>query len=357
MFAIGSLGDSVMAVPVLRRALAEFGDSAAITVLHDIQPDERVQPHELFAAVVPGVASIGYPYGGSPLRRAAAYARLMVQLRRAHLDVVVNATTGVRSARALRRDSAYFRWCGISTRIGFEPAAVGVHHEAAMRLSRLAGFAASDGAELTVPLWSSPPSAVAEADTWLTINGPVTGSPMVALCIGSHMPSKNWPEDRFAAVAAHLLAAHDCTLVVVGGPAEQALCDRLVAGLTVGRAVSAAGALSALGTAELLRRCALLVTLDTGSMHLAAAQGTPTVALFSQRIDPARWAPIGDRHEVLSVPVDCAGCEATVCTVPGHPCMDGITVDAVIAAAERVAVRAGIARHTVTSPEAGRVAR
>lgn len=342
LFAIGSLGDSVMAVPVLRRLIAEFGDQCTITVLHDVQPDQRVQPHDLFTAVVPNLQTVGYPYGGSMAHRAAQYARLAVRLRRGRHDVVVNATTGVRSPQAMRRDASFFRLCGIRVRIGFEPPSATAHHEAAKRLSRLGSFGGDDGAELTLPLWSTPPTAIAEVDEWLASSGLDDRTAMVALCISSHMPSKNWPQERFAAVAAHLLNRYECTLVLVGGSAERTLCTRLTEGSAPGRAASAAGSLSALGTAELLRRAALLVTVDTGSMHLAAAQATPTVALFSQRLDPTRWAPLGATHEVLSVPVDCAGCEAIVCSVPGHPCMNHITIVDVEAAVARVATQVGL---------------
>jgi heptosyltransferase II len=82
---------------------------------------------------------------------------------------------------------------------------------------------------------------------------------------------------------------------------------------------------------EVFNRCAIIVTNDTGPMHLAAAGRPGIVAIFSQ--DPNRYAPgPSDRVIVLSHPVDCAPCTRYEC--PDMFCFDGIDVDTVIGAVD-----------------------
>jgi ADP-heptose:LPS heptosyltransferase len=80
-----------------------------------------------------------------------------------------------------------------------------------------------------------------------------------------------------------------------------------------------------------------IVVGNTGPAHLAAAVGTPVVSLFAPTVPPVRWRPWKVPHELLFVDVPCAGCRARECPVPGHPCVEGVAVEDVLAAVERLA--------------------
>jgi heptosyltransferase-2 len=91
----------------------------------------------------------------------------------------------------------------------------------------------------------------------------------------------------------------------------------------------AAGETDLVALAGLLARAALLVTNDTGPMHLAAAVGTPVLALFGST-DPAVCAPRGAGPvRVLYERVECSPCWLRECPVPGHPCLDRFEVERV----------------------------
>ena len=77
----------------------------------------------------------------------------------------------------------------------------------------------------------------------------------------------------------------------------------------------------------LLRRFSVLLTGDTGPMHIAAAVGTPVVALFGPT-DPGRTGPLGDRHTVLRRDLSCSPCFLKQCPY-GHECMEETAVDEV----------------------------
>jgi len=120
-------------------------------------------------------------------------------------------------------------------------------------------------------------------------------------------PAKRWPNEHFGKLAAALRAS-GTTVVVYGGAAD--LDDARVIAAAVDPALPIIGPdEDCLGLAALLAPCRLLVTNDSGGMHLAAALGIPCVAMFGPT-DPARTAPCGEGHRVIrgttmaSIPVE-----------------------------------------------------
>ncbi|MDI3297716.1 MAG: glycosyltransferase family 9 protein [Bacillota bacterium] len=135
------------------------------------------------------------------------------------------------------------------------------------------------------------------------------GRPLVALHPGGRFfPQKRWPADHFARLAAALEARRGARLVVVGGPDDAAAGEAILAALERpedGR--NLAGRVGLRRTAALLARVDLFVGNDSAPLHLAAAVGTPTLALFGPT-DPRNFAPRGERHRLLRVEMECAPC-------------------------------------------------
>ncbi len=149
---------------------------------------------------------------------------------------------------------------------------------------------------------------------------------------GASVPARAWsPERNRDLVAA--LAGQGAEVLVTGAPAEREL-TALVAG---GHGRDLGGATSFSGLAGLLAGAAAVVVGNTGPAHLAAAVGTPVVSLFAPTVPAVRWRPWRVPHELLHVDVPCAGCRARVCPVEGHPCLEGVGVEDVLAALSRLA--------------------
>jgi ADP-heptose:LPS heptosyltransferase len=333
VFAIGSLGDTVLSVPALVALRAHVGPGATITLLHNLAPDDRVSPTAVIPpGLVDDVVTFRSPGAGpaDTLRRLAGIPALAAHLRRRRFDAVVNLALSDRSARSLRQDRLFYRACGIPTLVGLEPEVPGAP-EAEVRLARLAR--AGVPAELGSGPWLLPPaSSRAEAAAWRAAHAPVGAAPIVTVVTGTLMDAKRWPFERWVELGARLRQRHGLTPVVVGGPADRDEGDRLVTAW--GGGANAAGALEPLASAALLSEARLHVGTDTGTTHLAGAVGTPVVALFSHRAPIAQWTPMGTGHQVADHPVPCAGCQAVTCPVAGHPCMTGISVDQVWAKVE-----------------------
>lgn len=162
---------------------------------------------------------------------------------------------------------------------------------------------------------------------------------LVGLHVSGGRESKQWHLSRFAEVGRTLAEEGRVTLVLTGGAGDRALVDEVKSQLGSAPVVDTTGALDLPAMAALLSRLTMLITGDTGPMHLAAAVGTPVIALFGPS-DPRRYGPLTEHQQVLRVQLPCSPC-GQVRLPPercrGHvpDCMDGITVAAVVDAAQR----------------------
>jgi lipopolysaccharide heptosyltransferase II len=181
------------------------------------------------------------------------------------------------------------------------------------------------------------PEDITWADNWLRSQGFDAEELLVLLHPGTGGPAKLWFPQRWAAVA-DALADLDVRLVVTGGPGEEALVED-VAGRMRTRPLTLAGRTTVGQLAALLRRSALALGVDSGPLHLAAAQGVPTLHLYGPS-DAGRFGPWGDpaRHVVIRADLWCSPCGVFSGCPRGlarPECMEQIDVGRVIAQARR----------------------
>lgn len=177
---------------------------------------------------------------------------------------------------------------------------------------RIAGYLLLAGvgapAEPPAPSIDVPDS---EASRWQRLMG-ASAVPTIGVFPGSHASSRRWAPDRFAVVV-RALANEGMRVVVFGSSAEKEL-TRQVAG---SQAFDAGGRTDLPLLAAGLAACDILVTNDSGPMHLAMAVGTPTLSLWGAG-NPASTGPTGSRHRVLRRPeLACVPCVKNTCPRSG----------------------------------------
>ncbi len=211
-------------------------------------------------------------------------------------------------AQGSMRSAAIAAFAGIPERIGFDTSAGrpfytstveyrgDKHH--AERLLRLAGVDNADAARIRPRLY--PGDQEREA-----VDGLLGGvSPFIVFAPGSAWGTKRWP---FFPDLARLVTS-DFRVVVIGGAAEGALAGAIEIAAP-GKTIDATGELSVLGSAELIRRAAAIVSNDSAPLHLASAMNTPTVAVFGPTVPDFGFGPLADLRKV-------AGLEGLAC----RPC-------------------------------------
>lgn len=156
----------------------------------------------------------------------------------------------------------------------------------------------------------------------------------IALHAGASCPSKRWPVERFAEVGDTLSAKYSCGVVIVGGEGTEEFSHAVISRMKK-KAVDLTGTLRVGELAELLMRASLFISNDSGPVHVAAAVGTPVIAIFGRSdagLSPKRWGPLGEKDQVLHKNVGCEKCLAHNCD-KDYACLRAITVEEVVQAA------------------------
>jgi heptosyltransferase-2 len=144
-----------------------------------------------------------------------------------------------------------------------------------------------------------------------------------------------WPLTGFVALARQMAARDALPVLVTGSPADADIAHAIADAAGRG-VVSIAGATSLGVFAALARRCAYIVAMDSGPMHVAAATGAPTVGIFALVSDePDRWAPLGPRTAVVRARYPCPPAHRKE-TCPDFACVRELDVRAVLAALDSV---------------------
>lgn len=165
---------------------------------------------------------------------------------------------------------------------------------------------------------------------------------LIAIHPSASCISKRWMPDRFAQVADRLMTEQGLKICLVAGESDVLFAHQVAQGM---RQVPAnfAGRLSVAELAALLARCRLLISNDSGPVHVAAAVGTPVVDIFGRNqrgLSPMRWGPLGEGHVILHKEVGCVTCLAHNCDIE-FLCLTSLSVEEVYQAALRALTPAG----------------
>jgi lipopolysaccharide heptosyltransferase II len=167
---------------------------------------------------------------------------------------------------------------------------------------------------------------------------------VIGLCPSARHATKRWPKERYAELAVALINELDAAVLLFGGPDDRELCagiaDEIRARTGQGRAVDLSGALSLLGTAAAMEFCDVIVSNDSGLMHIAAAKQRPLAAIFGSTVREFGFFPLDPHSIVLERQgLDCRPCShigRASCPKGHFRCMLETTVEDVRAAVVRL---------------------
>ena len=186
--------------------------------------------------------------------------------------------------------------------------------------------------ELAQPLLRVDPVAVIAAKVALGLK---PAERLVALCPGAEYgPAKRWPAEHFAETAARL-KAQGMLPIVLGSPKDVPI-GLSIEQLSHGAALNLAGKTTLDQAMHLIAGSAMVVTNDSGLMHVAAALGTPQVALFGSS-SPQHTPPLSAAAVVIYKRLECSPCFARECPLGHTRCLTGIAPADVLAAIARAA--------------------
>ena len=153
---------------------------------------------------------------------------------------------------------------------------------------------------------------------------------LIGVNLGTTWDTKRWSLENFAEVITRVQKRFEARILLTGSTAEIPLGEAL-AQTTQLDTINLIGKTTLMQLGALIESCDLYLTCDSGPMHIAAAVGTPTIALFGPT-SPIRHGPYGESHEIIEKPVECRPCYKRKCMRKDRPhlCMTEIDPDAVV---------------------------
>jgi heptosyltransferase-3 len=355
VYRLGSLGDMLVAVPSLHLVARAF-PQAERRMLTNVPVHAKAPPA---AAILDGSGLIHrymrYAVGTRNLWELAGLWWSLVRWR----PQVLVYLAGPRGVRNARRDATFFRLCGIRRLVGvpltegmqrnYYGAATGGKDHAmgdgnlepeAARLARNIG-------ELALPEDIGDPGRLGEPASWdvgitaaefvaadLAIGEAALRLRPVAVSVGTKVQAKDWGRENWRALLSSLAEEYPGRALLLAGAPEESEASEFAAGgwrdHGGGPVVNLCGKLTPRESAAAFARAEVFVGHDSGPMHLAAAVGTPCVAIFAARNIPRQWFPFGAQHRVLYHRVECWGCGLETCIEQRKKCLLSITVDEVM---------------------------
>ncbi|ACL70636.1 putative lipopolysaccharide heptosyltransferase III [Halothermothrix orenii] len=151
---------------------------------------------------------------------------------------------------------------------------------------------------------------------------------LVGINTGGTWPAKRWPGERFAALADRLQKEYEGVRVIfTGGPGDVDRVYSIIKKMET-EPVVAAGKTTLPELVALVRLCDVVISGDTGPVHVSAAVGTPTLTLFGPS-DEVKYRPYGTEHRIIYRDIDCRPCGQQECPEGHHRCLREISVDEV----------------------------
>ena len=302
IFRIGSIGDTVIALPCFHRIASLFPNARRI-VLTNKPVSVKAAPLESVignSGLIDGV--IHFSPGTRSLRELL---RLRDRIRETGARTLIYLSP--RSRFGAMRDVSFFRLCGIRRIIGAPLArdmaearidrTTGVSEREAERLARcLTPLGIIDVRDRK--LWDLRllPDEIETADKLLI---PLGCANFIAVNIGGKVPSNNWGDSNWTKLLRLIASKYaDCALIFFGSEDEFRRSARIAADWP-GPKLNLCGKLTPRESAAVIRRAISFVGHDSGPMHLSAAVGTPCVAMFGDFNPPNKWHPFGTEHRLI----------------------------------------------------------
>ncbi|MFW5999779.1 MAG: lipopolysaccharide heptosyltransferase II [Halanaerobiaceae bacterium] len=180
------------------------------------------------------------------------------------------------------------------------------------------------------------PEAIADIKILLQEAGVGEGETLVGLNTGGSWESKRWPPEYFARLAEKLQGEYGVRVVFFGGSGDVERVDEIISQMEEGcrEPVNTAGRTSLPELAALTGECDLVISGDSGPAHVAAAVGTPVVAIFGPS-DDVKYRPYGSENVVIKSDIECRPCGEHSCPLGHHRCLRDITSERVLEEIEK----------------------
>ncbi len=298
----GSLGDTVVALPCFHLIRRVFPDSE-LRVLTNTPVTDSAPP--LFSVLDGSGLVDGYFEYPVSLRDTRRLWNLAADIRLWRPSIAIYLVPR-QHRREVLRDGAFLLACGVRRIVGLpltrdlievRSRPDGLYEREAERLARC--LAPLGSADIYKPAnWDLNLTSQEQEGAQRVVAESIGRAPYIALCIGTKQSAKDWGLAHWLTLVGRLQEIYRHKMVFIGAAADFTLSDAIARNWPT-RCINLCGALPVRQSAALISAAALFIGNDSGPMHLAAATGTPLVAVFSNLARPGVWFPPGEQIRVL----------------------------------------------------------
>ena len=345
IFRLGSLGDTVVALPSLHLIERRYPGARRVILSEQLTSSKAAALRLVLENSGLVDDYMDYPVQN---RGIGDIVHLHRRIRALRPDVLIYLVEAQRPQR-IWRDYLFFRSCGIPRLIGF-PFDASLRRHAALEPDTLWESEASRLARCLAVLGAARVHDAASWDLRLTAAERQQASALldawagrgrfIALSLGTKSPANDWGAQNWRSALDVICRRHPGVGLLLIGAASETELSSEVAATWSGDVLNLCGRSPPRVSAAVLAGARAFLGHDSGPMHLAAAVGTPCVAVFSGRNPPGEWFPTGSQHRIIYHRTDCFGCRLHVCEVQQKKCILSIgiaevadAVDAVLGAA------------------------
>ncbi len=339
IYRVGSLGDTVVALPCLHLIERRFPDAERILLTNF-----PIQAKAPAAAAVLGDSGLihgtmRYTVG---TRRIGELLRVTREIRRFAPDLLVYLMP-IRQWNRVLRDRMFFWNAGVRQIIGLPG-----EQALTYRFDETTGLYESEAARLArsiVELGDAQPEELANWDLRLTeaernaaaaALAPLQGRPLLVCAPGCKMQANDWEQENWRALLGRLTRRYPSYGLAMAGAKEDAAICEYAAMDWVGSKLNLAGRLNPRESTAVFSQAAVFLGPDSGPKHLAASVGTPCVCAFGARNLPGVWFPPGMRNQIVYHSPACFNCSLEKCIAMKKECIRSVTVEEMEQAVVRV---------------------
>ena len=320
------VGDIILMLPLVQTARRSFPD-ARISIVAIPVACQSLQHHPAIDEIIP------YDKKGRDAGLRGLL-RMSRQLKKRKFDIAIVPHRSIRSA-------VIIRLAGIPTRIGFSTSTGKFlfsdvvqydrgSHETVRNLSLLGplGLAPTTG---ELPDLFPGQHDIEVVDGLIKKNESTINfdtEQLIGVAPGSVWNTKRWPSEYFISLC-KMLVRSGYSIALVGGDDDRSLCRDIEKHVGQGPVLNAAGLLTVLQSAELIRRCRVMISNDSAPMHMAVALRTPVVAIYGATVPEFGFAPLGEHDAIMETSgLPCRPCSihgGEVCPIKTFVCMKNIS--------------------------------
>ncbi|HTZ11190.1 MAG TPA: glycosyltransferase family 9 protein [Candidatus Margulisiibacteriota bacterium] len=338
-FRTGSMGDMLCALPAFRAVKRHFPGSRTMLLtkeekIFSLEPLTSLIGSDLFDEII--------YYKSKDLRSIKRISVLLGLLRRKRVGRIFYLGQYDVGVLRLIRDMFFFYACGCRRLDGFS-----LNKHRIFRLpqrylrvfdkesERLLKVVAGSGAfpqkaDFALPISSRDRDYI---DSLWPQDEASRGRNKIAFMTDAKFSVNRWPKENFLYLARGLIDKLNAFIVFVGGK-EAATTSSEIKNSLGGNCLDLCGVLSFMQSAEVISRCTMLVSGDSGPLHMAGLLGIPAVGIFSARDYPNCWYPFGGNHRILRHDLECQVCLKSECD--RMECIKSITADEVLASCKEI---------------------